>query len=179
MLFLPPLLAISKVVHPLSRHVKESLCKESLCRSKAFKSWASKCCGNQSPLPNCDQLWSVQHVCKRKERYHLPQPQPSILCSINHVVYFQKKTLFRQIGRFSLRRHKHRHLCLDGKGMATKDCCMQFVAFFWFSRSKSWTPRGSVLPRHLVRRFSGKCAPVSMTRAIRAWCLSGGSFVAC
>ena len=43
LLFFTPLLAISKVVHPLCCHRKESLRKQPLCRSKAFKPWASKC----------------------------------------------------------------------------------------------------------------------------------------
>ena len=101
-----PLLAVSKVVHPLGRHVKESLCKESLCRSKAFKSWASKCCGNQSPHPNCDELWTWpkssisahwlqdKSIIKQKmERYESLRPKSTSVGSESDVIGSPRQTL--------------------------------------------------------------------------------------
>ncbi len=62
------------------------------------------------------------------------------------------------------RNHKHRQFHFVWTGMATKDCCIQFVAFFWCPHLKSWTPRAGALLNHLVRPFSGNWAPISMTR---------------
>ena len=44
------------------------------------------------------------------------------------------------------RNYKHRQFHFVSTGMATKDCCMQFVAFFSCPHSKSWTPRAGVFP---------------------------------